>query len=57
VNEGENLREIKLTRLMEASGAVSQFQFAYLDQSESSDSDDSQGESSDSDFDNLWSNL
>jgi hypothetical protein len=57
VNEGENLREIKLTRLMEASGAISQFQFAYLEQSESSDSDDSQGESSDSDFDNLWSNL
>jgi hypothetical protein len=57
VNEGENLREIKLTRLMEASGSVSQFQFAYLDQSESSDSEESQDESSDSDFDNLWSNL
>ncbi len=57
VNEGENLREIKLTRLMEASGAISQFQFAYLDQSESSDSDESKDESSDSDFDNLWSNL
>jgi hypothetical protein len=57
VNEGENLREIKLTRLMEASGAVSQFQFAYLDQSDSSDKEESQEDNSDSDFDNLWSNL
>ncbi|MCU7851950.1 MAG: hypothetical protein KZQ80_07035 [Candidatus Thiodiazotropha sp. (ex Monitilora ramsayi)] len=58
VNEGENLREIKLTRLLEASGAVSQFQFAYLDQGELADGDESQDESGgETDFDNLWSNL
>lgn len=58
VNEGENLREIKLTRLLEASGAISQFQFVYLDHADSSDqdeTDDSFGE--DTDFDNLWSTL
>ncbi|MCU7845175.1 MAG: hypothetical protein KZQ93_15205 [Candidatus Thiodiazotropha sp. (ex Monitilora ramsayi)] len=57
VNEGENLREIKLTRLMEASGSVSQFQFAYLDQGDAKEGDDSQEDSGDTDFDNLWSNL
>jgi hypothetical protein len=58
VNEGENLREIKLTRLLEASGAISQFQFIYLDHNDSPEQDDSDDKFGDeSDFDNLWSTL
>lgn len=58
VNEGENLREIKLTRLLEASGAISQFQFVYLDQNDNPESNESQeGFGEDTDFDNLWSTL
>ncbi len=58
VNEGENLREIKLTRLLEASGAISQFQFVYLDHNDAPEQDDSDDKFGDeSDFDNLWSTL
>lgn len=58
VNEGENMREIKLTRLLEASGAISQFQFVYLDEGGVTESDESQeGFGEDTDFDNLWSTL
>jgi hypothetical protein len=58
VNEGENLREIKLTRLLEASGAISQFQFVYLDHNDLPDQDESEeGFGDDTDFDNLWSTL
>ncbi|MEJ2590623.1 MAG: hypothetical protein P8178_04325, partial [Candidatus Thiodiazotropha sp.] len=58
VNEGENMREIKLTRLLEASGAISQFQFVYLDEGGVAESDDAQeGFNEDTDFDNLWSTL
>ena len=58
VNEGENMREIKLTRLLEASGAISQFQFVYLDEGNVAESEDAQeGFSEDTDFDNLWSTL
>jgi cyclic-di-GMP-binding protein len=58
INEGENLREIKLTRLLEASGAISQFQFVYLDQNEVTINDESPDDGGeDPDFDNLWSTL
>lgn len=59
VNEGENMREIKLTRLLEASGAISQFQFVYLDQTENASEPDEAKEEfgEDTDFDNLWSTL
>jgi cyclic-di-GMP-binding protein len=58
VNEGENLREIKLTRLLEASGSISQFQFVYLDHNDAPDQDDGdEGFGDDTDFDNLWSTL
>jgi hypothetical protein len=58
VNEGENLREIKLTRLLESSGAIAQYQFVYMDHNDLPDQDDSEsGFSDDTDFDNLWSNL
>ncbi len=56
INDGENSQEIKLTRLLESSGSISQYQFIYLDNvSSSSESDDE--EESDSDFDGLWSTL
>ncbi|MDJ0808118.1 MAG: hypothetical protein QNJ78_14950 [Gammaproteobacteria bacterium] len=59
IDDGETTREIKLTRLLESSGAVSQFQFTHLDnhtypQEEDQDEDDLDA---DSDFDNLWSTL
>ena len=58
VNEGENLREIKLTRLLESSGAIAQYQFVYLDHNDLPDQDDSDGGfGEDTDFDNLWSTL
>ncbi len=58
INEGENLREIKLTRLLEASGSVSQFQFVYLDHRDQPEQDDAEdGFGEDTDFDNLWSTL
>ncbi len=58
VNEGENLREIKLTRLLESSGAIAQYQFVYLDHNDLPDQDDSdEGFGEDTDFDNLWSTL
>ena len=58
VNEGENLREIKLTRLLESSGAIAQYQFVYMDHNDQPDQDDSEGGfGEDTDFDNLWSTL
>jgi hypothetical protein len=58
VNEGENLREIKLTRLLETSGAISQYQFVYLDHTDTPDQDEADdGFGDDTDFDNLWSTL
>jgi hypothetical protein len=58
VNEGENLREIKLTRLLESSGAIAQYQFVYMDHNDLPDQDDSEGRfGDDTDFDNLWSTL
>jgi hypothetical protein len=59
VNEGENLREIKLTRLLETSGAIAQFQFVYLDHQDLPDQEEEseEGFGDDTDFDNLWSTL
>jgi hypothetical protein len=58
VNEGENLRDIKLTRLLESNGAISQFQFVYLDHDDLPEQEASdEGFGDDTDFDNLWSTL
>ena len=59
IEDDKSTREIKLTRLLESSGAISQFQFIYLDyqslhQHEENDDDEI---TDDSDFDNLWSTL
>ncbi len=59
IEDEKSTREIKLTRLLESSGAISQFQFIYLDNhglqnDEEADEDDF---GNDSDFDNLWSTL
>ncbi|MET0067970.1 MAG: hypothetical protein ABW076_16620 [Candidatus Thiodiazotropha sp.] len=58
INDGENSQEIKLTRLLESTGSVSQFQFAHLDEktrkpekTRTNDPDE------DSDFESLWSTL
>lgn len=56
INDGEKDKEIKLTRLLESSGSISQFQFIYLeDVSKSSEREDE--DEGDSDFDGLWSTL
>lgn len=59
IDDGQSVREVKLTRLLESSGAITQFQFTYLDNHEEDDPDD-EDESDfgrESDFDNLWSTL
>jgi hypothetical protein len=56
VNDGENCKQIKLTRILESSGSISQFQFIYLDDANTSSDEDS-AEESDTDFDGLWSTL
>ncbi|MEJ2609607.1 MAG: hypothetical protein P8179_05825 [Candidatus Thiodiazotropha sp.] len=58
INDGENTQEIKLTRLLESSGSISQYQFIHLDeQAKSSDKDDSDDFDNDSDYESLWSTL
>ncbi|MCU7840280.1 MAG: hypothetical protein KZQ82_05505 [Candidatus Thiodiazotropha sp. (ex Lucinoma annulata)] len=58
INDGENSREIKLTRLLESSGSISQFQFIYIDQQSPPKSyNDGENLDDDSGFDSLWSNL
>ncbi|MCU7919380.1 MAG: hypothetical protein KZQ95_13640 [Candidatus Thiodiazotropha sp. (ex Epidulcina cf. delphinae)] len=59
INDGENAREIKLTRLLESSGAISQFQFIYLDQQSAPKENKDGGDDidDDSDFESLWSTL
>ncbi|MES9813748.1 MAG: hypothetical protein ABW161_12930 [Candidatus Thiodiazotropha sp.] len=56
VNDGENNKQIKLTRLLESSGSISQYQFIYLD-SASTAAESENDDDSDSDFDGLWSTL
>jgi hypothetical protein len=56
VNDGENTNQIKLTRILESSGSISQFQFIYLDDTNITPEDDD-GDENDSDFDGLWSTL
>ncbi|MBL3619668.1 MAG: hypothetical protein JMN26_18385 [gamma proteobacterium endosymbiont of Lamellibrachia anaximandri] len=52
LDDGSNNRKIKLKRLLETTGTISQFQFSYLDQVDQS----AEGSSDeDSDFDNIWS--
>jgi hypothetical protein len=56
VNDGENSKHIKLTRILESSGSISQYQFIYLDDTSTS-SDEENSDESDTDFDGLWSTL
>ncbi|MEW8506485.1 MAG: hypothetical protein AB2598_07250 [Candidatus Thiodiazotropha sp.] len=57
ISDGENDKEIKLTRLLESSGSISQFQFIYLDDLADSEDDKEDDTGGDSDFDSLWSTL
>lgn len=57
IEDEKSPREIKLTRLLESSGAISQFQFIYLDNHGLQNSEEEDDISKDSDFDNLWSTL
>ncbi|MES9942427.1 MAG: hypothetical protein ABW104_08690 [Candidatus Thiodiazotropha sp. 6PLUC2] len=58
INDGENTQEIKLTRLLESSGSISQFQFVHLDENASATNKDDQDDlDDDSDFESLWSTL
>ena len=52
IEERQNIRPIKLTRMVESTGAFSQFQFSYMDL----DDEDGKGGGQD-DFDNIWSTL
>jgi hypothetical protein len=56
VNDGENDRQIKLTRILESTGSISQYQFIYLD-SASTTPDSDNDDDHDSEFDGLWSTL
>jgi hypothetical protein len=53
LENGDSSREIKLTRLLESSGSISQFQFIYTDQQTVQTEDPTE----EGDFDNLWSTL
>ncbi|MEN8178972.1 MAG: hypothetical protein ABFS39_10160 [Pseudomonadota bacterium] len=59
IDDEKSTREIKLTRLLESSGAISQFQFIHLDNQSLPDNDENEDDElgGDSDFDNLWSTL
>jgi hypothetical protein len=58
INDGENTQEIKLTRLLESSGSISQFQFVHLDEGSSSKGNGDQDDfDDDSDYESLWSTL
>ena len=58
INDGENTQEIKLTRLLESSGSISQFQFVHLDDKGASISKDENDDfDDDSDYESLWSTL
>lgn len=62
IDDKKSTREVKLTRLLESSGAISQFQFVYLDNPELQDKDETfEGDDDDiqddSEFDNLWTTL
>ena len=58
VDDGDNSHDVKLTRLLESSGAITQFQFIYLGQPElpeETDEEDDLGD--DADFESLWTTL
>jgi hypothetical protein len=58
INDGETSQEIKLTRLLESSGSISQYQFVHLDENASSKLKDDQNDmDDDSDYESLWSTL
>ncbi|RDH87833.1 MAG: hypothetical protein DIZ78_04645 [endosymbiont of Escarpia spicata] len=52
LDDGSNNRKIKLKRVLETTGTISQFQFSYIDQVDQSAEG---GSNEDSDFDNIWS--
>jgi hypothetical protein len=59
IDDRTNERKVKLTRLLESSGSIYQFQFIYLDQPESDGRPevDDAGIAKHMDFDNLWSTI
>ncbi|MEW8334703.1 MAG: hypothetical protein AB2558_04185 [Candidatus Thiodiazotropha sp.] len=58
IDNGEESKDIKLTRLLESSGSISQYQFIYLDDAAAASEDEKDDETgNDSDFDSLWSTL
>ncbi|MGD8911192.1 MAG: hypothetical protein PVI97_11230 [Candidatus Thiodiazotropha sp.] len=56
VNDGEEDKRIKLTRTLESSGSITQYQFIYLDDVSAS-SEGENDDDNDSDFEGLWSTL
>jgi hypothetical protein len=57
IEDGQSTREIKLTRLLESSGAVCQFQFIRLDKNKPGIESTNEESGHSLDFDNLWSTL
>lgn len=57
MDTGDTPREIKLTRLLESSGSISQFQFIYTDDLAQQPNKTADGSNEDEDFENLWSTL
>jgi cyclic-di-GMP-binding protein len=58
INDGENSQEIKLTRLLESTGSISQFQFVRLDEKTKTPPTEDQNDiDDDSDYESLWSTL
>ncbi|MET0026727.1 MAG: hypothetical protein ABW101_03755 [Candidatus Thiodiazotropha sp.] len=58
INDGENSQEIKLTRLLESTGSISQFQFVRLEEkTRTSPKEEKNGLDDDSDYESLWSTL
>ncbi|MEJ2621279.1 MAG: hypothetical protein P8163_13745 [Candidatus Thiodiazotropha sp.] len=58
INDGETTQEVKLTRLLESSGSISQYQFVHLDESAAQKMKDDRNDlDSDSDYESLWSTL
>ncbi|OOZ35163.1 hypothetical protein [Solemya velesiana gill symbiont] len=53
LDEGMGEQEVRLTRLLDSSGAFARFQFVYLEDKEAK----SEEQTEESDFDNIWSML
>ncbi|MEW8383137.1 MAG: hypothetical protein AB2704_14900, partial [Candidatus Thiodiazotropha taylori] len=58
IHDRENTQEIKLTRLLESSGSISQYQFVHLDENAAAKMKEDQNDlDDDSDYESLWSTL